>query len=99
MLACWRSSLIPMRVLASARVVASAREAGRPGSRVRAARLTGRASRGMSLIRDTVAQEMLRGGAGPVPGIDLALRLGQHASHVPAQPHLPPAPGLPPPRR
>ena len=54
MLACWRSSLIPMRALAGARVVASAREAGRPGSRVRAGRLTGRGSRsssGVSLIR------------------------------------------------
>src|SRR5260370_5248400 len=86
-----------MRVLAGARVVASAREAGRPGSRVRAARLTGRGSRGMSLIRDTVAQQMLRGAAGRPPGIDLALRLRPHASPVPAQPHAARVPGLPPP--
>src|SRR3984957_12406950 len=90
MLACWRSSLIPMRVLAAARVVACARGAGRPGSRVRAARLTGRASCGVSLIRDTVAQQMLPGN----PGLDLSLRLGQHASHVAAEPHVARVPGL-----
>src|SRR5271169_858838 len=98
MLACWRSSLIPMRVLAAVRVVASAREAGRPGSRVRAARLTGRGSRsssGVSLIRDTVAQQMLRRGTGRVPGVDLALRLGQDAPHVAAEPRVAGVPGLP----
>src|ERR1700721_2687297 len=91
MLACWRSSLIPMRVLAAARVVASAREAGRPGSRARASRLTGRASCGVSPIRDTVAQQMLPEAA----GVDLALRLGQHAFHVAAEPHVARVPGLP----